>query len=248
MNTDFIENESTNINTISDDEMALSEHIEEFSQRTIFCLLTLITFTLACFVDIKDIVKIFQAPALGIKFLQFAPGEFFFASVKIALFCGILWSSPLILYQIFLYVLPGMTKKERDVLLPMTLGSGLLFGVGLLFAYFFLVPAALRFFISYGSEVVEPFWSFDQYFDFIAVLIFTTGLAFQVPVVQVVLGLLGVVSGKTMLSIWKYVVVLSTIIAAIITPSTDPITQLLLTTALLALYFSGSGIVLLLNR
>jgi len=248
MNTEFIENESTNINTISDDEMALSEHIEEFSQRTIFCLLTLITFTLACFVDIKDIVKIFQAPALGIKFLQFAPGEFFFASVKIALFCGILWSSPLILYQIFLYVLPGMTKKERDVLLPMTLGSGLLFGVGLLFAYFFLVPAALRFFISYGSEVVEPFWSFDQYFEFIAVLIFTTGLAFQVPVVQVVLGLLGVVSGKTMLSIWKYVVVLSTIIAAIITPSTDPITQLLLTTALLALYFSGSGIVLLLNR
>ena len=141
-----------------------------------------------------------------------------------------------------------MTKKERDVLLPMTLGSGLLFGIGLLFAYFFLVPAALRFFISYGSEVVEPFWSFDQYFDFIAVLIFTTGLAFQVPVLQVVLGLLGIVSGKTMLSAWKYVVVSSTIIAAIITPSTDPITQLLLTVALLALYFSGSGIVLLLNK
>jgi len=248
MDKDFIQNEETLLECISDDEMALSEHIEEFSQRTIFCLFTLLTFTLLCFADIKDIVKIFQAPALGIKFLQFAPGEFFFASVKIALFCGILWSSPLILYQIFLYVLPGMTKKERDVILPMTLGSGLLFGVGLLFAYFFLVPAALRFFISYGSEVVEPFWSFDQYFDFIAVLIFTTGLAFQVPVIQVVLGLLGVVSGKSMLSAWKYVVVLSTVLAAIITPSTDPITQILLTGALLALYFSGSGIVLLLNK
>lgn len=248
MNNGFVKNESAIIADISDDEMALSEHIEEFSQRTVFCLLSLFTFTILCFADIKDIVKIFQAPALGIKFLQFAPGEFFFASVKIALFCGILWSSPLILYQIFLYVLPGMTKKERDVLLPMTLGSGLLFGIGLLFAYFFLVPAALRFFISYGSEVVEPFWSFDQYFDFIAVLIFTTGLAFQVPVLQVVLGLLGIVSGKTMLSAWKYVVVSSTIIAAIITPSTDPITQLLLTIALLALYFSGSGIVLLLNK
>jgi sec-independent protein translocase protein TatC len=111
-----------------------------------------------------------------------------------------------------------------------------------------LVPAALRFFISYGSEVVEPFWSFDQYFDFIAILIFTTGLAFQVPVVQIVLGLLGIVSGEKMLSLWKYVVVLSTILAAIITPSTDPITQLLLTGALLTLYFSGSGIVLLLNK
>ena len=235
-------------NTVADDEMALSEHIEEFSQRTIFCLILLFTSTILCFTHIKEIVKIFQAPALGVKFLQFAPGEYFFASVKISLFCGILCTSPLILYQVFLYVVPGMTKKERDVLLPMTLGSGILFGIGLLFSYFFLVPAALRFFISYGSEVVEPFWSFDQYFDFIAVLIFTTGLAFQVPVIQVVLGLLGIVSGEKMLSAWKYVVVLSTILAAIITPSTDPITQLLLTGALLALYFSGSGFLLFLKK
>ena len=257
MNNSFLEEEKkfeqavsqvNSLSTIANDEMSLSEHIEEFSQRTIFCLITLISSTLLCFTDIKNIVKLFQAPALGIKFLQFAPGEYFFASLKIALFCGVLCSSPIILYQIFLYVLPGMTKKERDILLPMTLGSGILFVIGLLFSYFFLVPAALRFFISYGSEVVEPFWSFDQYFDFIAVLIFTTGLAFQVPVVQIVLGLLGIVSGEKMLSLWKYVVVLSTILAAIITPSTDPITQLLLTGALLTLYFSGSGIVLLLNK
>ena len=235
-------------NAIADDEMALSEHIEEFSQRTIFCLITLLTSTIICFTHIKEIVKIFQAPALGVKFLQFAPGEYFFASVKIALFCGILFSSPLILYQIFLYVVPGMTKKERDILLPMTLGSGILFGVGLIFSYFFLVPAALRFFISYGSEVVEPFWSFDQYFDFIAVLLFATGLAFQVPAVQVVLGLLGIVTGEKMLSAWKYVIVICTIVAAVITPSTDPITQILLSTALLSLYLGGSGFVILLKK
>lgn len=130
----------------------------------------------------------------------------------------------------------------------MTLGSGVLFGVGLGFAYFFLVPAALRFFITYGSEIVEPFWSFDQYFDFIAVLIFTTGLAFQVPVIQVILGLLGVVSGQNMLSAWKYVVVIATTLAAIITPSTDPVTQILMASALLALYLGGSGVVLLLEK
>ena len=67
---------------------------------------------------------------------------------------------------------------------------------GLAFSYFFLVPAALNFFIAYGSEVVEPFWSFDQYFDFVAILLFATGLAFQVPAVQVVLGLLGIISVK----------------------------------------------------
>lgn len=236
------------VNEMNDDEMALSEHIEEFSQRLIFCLLALVTTTLACFADIRQIVKVFQAPAVGVKFLQFSPGEYFFASIKIAVFSGILIASPLILYQIFLYVLPGMTKKERDILLPMTIGSGLLFGFGLCFSYFFLVPAALRFFITYGSELVEPFWSFDQYFDFIAVLIFTTGLAFQVPVVQIILGLLGLVSGRTMLSVWKYVVVIATTLAAVITPSTDPVTQLLMTFALLALYLGGSGLVLLVEK
>jgi sec-independent protein translocase protein TatC len=211
-------------------------------------LVTLIFSTLICFADIKDIVQIFQAPALGVKFLQFSPGEYFFASIKIAAFCGILISSPIVIYQILLYVLPGMTKKERDILLPMTFGSCILFVVGLLFSYSFLVPAALNFFIAYGSEVVEPFWSFDQYFDFIAVLIFTTGLAFQVPVLQIIVGFLGIFSGEKMLSAWKYVIVGATILAAIITPSTDPVTQILLTVALLSLYFSGAGLVVLLKK
>jgi sec-independent protein translocase protein TatC len=230
------------------DEMALSEHIEEFSQRIVFCILNLILSTLLCFSNVKDIVKVFQAPAIGVKFLQFAPGEYFFASFKIALFSGILISSPIIFYQVLLYLIPGLTKNERNIILPVSLGSGVLFFCGLLFSYFFLVPAALNFFISYGSEVVEPFWSFDQYFDFIAVLMFATGLSFQVPAIQVVLGLLGIVSGKTMLSYWKYVIVSCTIIAAIITPSTDPITQLLMSTALLTLYLGGSGFVILLKK
>ena len=230
------------------DEMALSEHIEEFSQRIVFCIINLILSTLLCFSNVKDIVKVFQAPAIGVKFLQFAPGEYFFASFKIALFSGILISSPIILYQLLLYLIPGLTKNERNIILPLSVGSGVLFFCGLLFSYFFLVPAALNFFISYGSEVVEPFWSFDQYFDFIAVLMFATGLSFQVPAIQVVLGLLGIVSGKTMLSYWKYVIVSCTIIAAIITPSTDPITQLLMSTALLTLYLGGSGFVILLKK
>jgi sec-independent protein translocase protein TatC len=234
--------------SIKDDEMALSEHIEEFSQRIIFCLILLLMAIVICFADIKQIVQIFQIPAIGIKFLQFAPGEYFFASVKIAVFCGILLSSPLVIYQIFLYVVPGMTKKERDIVLPVTFGSCILFATGLIFAYFFLVPAALKFFIAYGADIVEPFWSFNQYFDFVAVLIFASGIAFQIPVIQVVLGLFGVVSGQTMLSSWKYIVVLSTILAAVITPSTDPLTQIIMTIALLTLYLGGAGVVILLKK
>ena len=226
-------------NSIVGDEMALSEHIEEFSQRFIFCIFLGIVATLICFADVREIVKIFQAPAIGIKFLQFSPGEFFFASIKISAFCGLLLSSPVLIYQVILYVLPGMTRKERNIILPITLSSALLFALGLLFSYFFLVPAALKFFISYGSDVVEPLWSFDQYFNFISALIFTTGLSFQVPIIQFILGFLNIISGQKMLSAWKYVVVISTIISAVITPSTDPVTQILMSSALLVLYLSG---------
>jgi sec-independent protein translocase protein TatC len=239
---------SLKMNILVDDEMALSEHIEEFSQRLVFCLFSLLLATLVCFADVKEIVRLFQAPAIGVKFLQFAPGEYFFASVKISVFCGILISSPLVLYQVLLYLIPGLTKNERNIVLPVSFGSGILFLIGLVFSYFFLVPAALRFFIAYGSDVVEPFWSFDQYFDFVAVLLFATGLAFQVPAVQVVLGLLGIVTGKKMLSAWKYVIVICTIVAAIITPSTDPVTQIVLSSALLSLYLGGSGFVILLKK
>jgi sec-independent protein translocase protein TatC len=188
------------MNMAIDDEMALSEHIEEFSQRLLFSLLFLLFVTIICFSDVNEIVKILQVPALGVKFLQFAPGEYFFASIKIAVFSGILISIPVILFQLFLYLIPGLTKTERNFVLPISLGSGILFFIGLLFSYFFLVPTAIKFFITYGSNVVEPFWSFDQYFDFIAVLIFTTGLAFQVPAIQIILGLSGIVSGEKMLS------------------------------------------------
>jgi len=188
------------MNTAIDDEMALSEHIEEFSQRLLFSLLFLLFVIIICFSDVNEIVKILQVPALGVKFLQFAPGEYFFASIKIAAFSGILISIPVILFQLFLYLIPGLTKTERNFVLPISLGSGILFFIGLLFSYFFLVPTAIKFFITYGSNVVEPFWSFDQYFDFIAVLIFTTGLAFQVPAIQIILGLSGIVSGEKMLS------------------------------------------------
>ena len=128
MSTDS--NSLIKVDTGVDDEMALSEHIEEFSQRLVFCLTFLLLSTIVCFTDVKEIVRIFQAPAIGVKFLQFAPGEYFFASVKIAVFCGILISSPLVLYQLLLYLIPGLTKNERDIILPVSFGSGILFLLG----------------------------------------------------------------------------------------------------------------------
>ncbi len=187
-------------------------------------------------------------PAKGVKFLQLAPGEYFFVSLKVAGYSGLLLASPFILYQIVQFVLPGLTRRERRLLAPIVLGSTVLFAVGLVFAYSLLIPAALKFFISYGADVVEQLWSIDKYFEFVLLLLFSTGLAFQVPIIQLLLGSLGIVSSKQMLSGWRYVILGAVVLGAVITPSTDPLTQTLLAGAVLGLYFSGIGLVKLIGK
>lgn len=232
----------------NDAEMSLSDHLEELRQRAFWSIAILLTSTMMCVFSVKNIVKILQEPALGIKFLQFAPGEYFFASIKVAAYTGLLISSPFVIYQIILFVLPGMTKNERKTILPIILGAIALFLSGLIFGYAVLVPAALNFFINYGSEVVEPFWSFEQYFEFILILLFSTGLAFQLPVIQIMLGILRIISGDTMISIWRYVILGSTVVGAILTPSVDPLTQILMSSIVVILYFLGAGIVMLIEK
>ncbi|HEY9836215.1 MAG TPA: twin-arginine translocase subunit TatC, partial [Vampirovibrionales bacterium] len=168
---------------------------------------------------------------------------FFFVSVKVAGYSGLVVASPFVLYQIIQFVLPGLSLRERRIIGPIVLGSTLLFSVGLVFAYIALIPAALNFFVSYGAGVVEQMWSIDRYFEFVLLLLFSTGLAFQIPVIQALLGLLGIVSSTKMLAGWRYVVLGAAILGAILTPSTDPLTQSLFAGAVLTLYFGGVGLV-----
>ncbi|GCE62217.1 Sec-independent protein translocase protein TatC [Microcystis aeruginosa NIES-4285] len=130
-----------------------------------------------CFIFVKPLVQVLEVPAQGVKFLQLAPGEFFFVSLKVAGYSGILVASPVILLQIILFVLPGLTRRERRLIVPVVLGSSVLFFAGLFFAYIALIPAALNFFVSYGAEVVEQAWSIERYFEFVLLLLFSTGPA-----------------------------------------------------------------------
>ncbi|MFM7572575.1 MAG: twin-arginine translocase subunit TatC, partial [Snowella sp.] len=201
-----------------------------------------------CFIVVKPLVRALELPAQDVKFLQLAPGEFFFVSIKVAGYSGVLVASPFILYQIIQFVLPGLTRRERRLLGPVVLGSSVLFFVGLAFAYFALIPAALNFFISYGEDVVEQLWSIDRYFEFVLLLMLSTGLTFQIPVIQLILGYLGIVSSQKMIGGWRYVVLGSVILGAVLTPSTDPLTQSLLAGAVLGLYFGGIGLVKLTGK
>lgn len=102
--------------------------------------------------------------------------------------------------------------------------------------------------MSYADGAVESLWSIDQYFQFVLVLMLSTGLSFQVPVIQVMLGQLGVLTSDQMFGLWRYVVVGSTVVAAVLTPSTDPFTQALLAAPLCGLYMGGAAAVRLLEQ
>lgn len=189
-----------------------------------------------------------QAGGTMVKFVQLAPGEFFFVSVKVAIAVGLLLAFPYALFEAALYFTPALTKSERGVVGPTVLASSALFYAGCAFAFTVLSPAALGFFLSYSQDVIESQFSIDQYFEFILSMGFATGIAFQVPVLQVVLGLFNVLKSEQLFSVWRYVIVASAIVGAILTPSTDPITQILLSGALCALYFAGAGTLLALGR
>ncbi len=229
-------------------EMSLFDHLEELRTRIFWSLGAALIGVAGCFFAVKPLVQWLEIPAGDVKFLQLAPGEFFFVSIKVAGYSGILIVSPFILYQIIQFVLPGLTRRERRLLGPVVLGSSVLFFAGLGFAYYALIPAALNFFISYGADVVEQLWSIERYFEFVLLLMFSTGLAFQIPVIQVILGFLGIVSSEQMLKGWRIVILGAVILGAVLTPSTDPITQSLLAGAVLGLYFGGIGCVRLLGK
>ncbi|MEB3829759.1 twin-arginine translocase subunit TatC [Phormidium sp. CCY1219] len=229
-------------------EMSLFDHLEELRMRIFYSIIAVFFAIVGCFLFVKPIVQLLEIPAQGANFLQLAPGEYFFVTVKVAGYSGLLVASPFVLYQIIQFVLPGLSRRERRVIGPIVLGSTLLFGVGLFFAYIALIPAALNFFINYGSGVVDQMWSIDRYFEFVLLLLFSTGLAFQIPVIQALLGLLGIVSSGQMLAGWRVVVLGAAILGGVLTPSTDPLTQSLLASAVLSLYFGGIGFVKLMGR
>jgi len=235
-----------------DKSMPLEDHIKELRDGVIRTGIATVVCVGVCLTFYKELTTWLESPAQAggtmVKFVQLAPGEFFFVSVKVAIAVGLLLAFPYALFEAALYFTPALTKSERGVVGPTVLASSALFYTGCAFAFSVLSPAALGFFLSYSEDVIESQFSIDQYFEFILSMGFATGIAFQVPVLQVVLGLFNVLKSEQLFSVWRYVVVGSAVVGAILTPSTDPITQLLLSGALCGLYFAGAGTLLALGR
>lgn len=216
------------------------DHFEEIRQRIFQSFFISFNFIVIAFLNANLIVKILQKSIFIIKFLQLSPGEYFITTIETSLLFGLLLSSPLFLNQLIFFLFPSFNDKEKIVVPFVAIISILLFIVSLIFSYFILIPITLNFFINYGKDTIEPLLSYNKYVNFIVVMFLSTGILFQIPIVQILISLINIISGQKLLQNWKFIVLFSIIISGIFTPSADPLTQILLASVLVFLYILGS--------
>jgi len=198
---------------------------------------------------LKDLPPV---PGQVTKLVFTAPLEFFFTKVKLSGLGAVALSFPVLAQQIYAFVAPGLYKRERRAFLPFLVASPLLFLAGAAMVYFMIMPFLLWFSLSQQIVAVrgisvELLPKVSEYFDQVLTLLLAFGLGFQLPVILTLLGMAGLVNSKMLMAGWRFAVAGVVVVAAFITPP-DPISQILLSVPVVALYFASVGCVWLIER
>ncbi|MBI5561686.1 MAG: twin-arginine translocase subunit TatC [Deltaproteobacteria bacterium] len=228
--------------------LPLIAHLRELRKRLVVCAIAIaIGFgvSYAWSVELYDILKRPLAGALppGERFLVFSGiVEPFFVYMKVGFIGGVSLASPVVLYEVWAFIAPGLKKKERRWFLSIVASSLLLFASGTLFAYYVVFPFGFKYLLSFSTGELKPFLSMSDYFSTVTMLLLAFGLVFQTPLGILVLARVGLVSARQLLSWWRYALVGILIAAAVLTPTPDVFNQMLMAGPLIILY--GLGIIL----
>ncbi len=215
--------------------MTIWEHLNELRKRVFAAFIGVVVGT-AIGVPLAQPLLEYLIKPYGERLMALAPTEPVVAYFRIALMVGGVLSVPIVTYQILMFVLPGLTKKEKRYLIGVLPAVSLLFIIGGLFAWFILIPPALQFLVGFQNQVFRPSWTADLYLSFITSLIFWMGVAFEAPLVFFVISVMGFVEARVLIHHWRIAVVGAAIAAAIITPTVDPVNMMLVMGPLMGLY------------
>ena len=223
-----------------DAKMPFLGHLEELRKRLIACAIAAGAGFVISYIFADRLFQLLILPLKaqlpeGDKLIYTNLPEMFLTYLKSALVAGILISSPYIFYQLWMFIAPGLYHKERKYVLPFVIFSTILFVGGALFGYFVVFPFGFKFFLSFSNDSIQALPSVKQYFSFSIKLLFAFGVVFELPVIVFFLTKIGVVTPKLMRRKRKYAVLLTFMLAAILTPP-DVFTQLMMAAPLLLLY------------
>jgi sec-independent protein translocase protein TatC len=221
--------------------MGFFDHLDELRSRLVKAALSLVVGTAIGVAVASPVLQFLVAP-YGERLQVLGPTEGVVAYFRVSLLIGGILAIPMITYQLLMFILPGLTDKEKRILLMSIPPITILFLVGVAFAWYVLVPPALGFLEGFEPTLFKPEWTADLYLGFVTSLLFWMGVAFETPLVFFVLSLLGFVGASVLLKNWRIAIVGAAIAAALITPTIDPVNMFLVMGPLLALY--GLSIVL----
>ena len=226
---------------VQDQKMSLTEHLIELRKRISRALIAVGIVFFACYYYkdwIFDIVSKPLTSALPKNSYLIYTGltEAFFVYMKLAFFSSVIITSPFILYQIWKFIAPGLLPDEKKLVVPFVISSSLLFVSGILFGYFIALPPAFEFFVSFNSKYLQAMISFSQYLSLFVTFLLGFGLSFELPVFIFFLAKLGIVNSKMLSKQRRYAILVIFIVAAILTPSPDALSQILMAIPLLFLY------------
>jgi len=220
-------------------EMTFLEHLEELRWRIIYALLGIAIGTVVAWIFIDffiDYILLIPAKKANFNLQNLRPFGQLFLYFEVAIIIGLIFSFPNVVYQIWKFISPALRENEKKYITAIVIFTTICFLAGVVFAYFVMLPLTLKFAAQFGSQSIVNNFSIDEYFSIILSVILGAGLVFELPMLSFFLSKIGILTPNVMRKYRRHSIITILILAAILTPGTDPVSQILLAIPLVILY------------
>lgn len=218
--------------------LTLIGHLSELRKRITIVAIAFITTSTVSYFYVEPLIDRIIKLAPSLEFIYVAPAEMLLAYVKISIIAGLTISAPIIFWQIWAFVKPGLIKQEKKYIVISLIGGSLFFITGVVFAYLVVLPFMLQFFANMQTQDIKPMISFGTYVGFITTILLCFGLVFETPILMVLLTRFGIIKVNFFTENRKYIILIIFVVAAVVTPP-DIISQVLLAVPMLLLFEVG---------
>lgn len=217
-------------------QRTLWDHLDELRQRLIICLAAVAAGIIISFLFAEQVFRILLVPAGKVNLVFIDVTEMLGTYMQVSLICGIVLAMPVLVYHLIIFVSPGLTAKEKKYVWMVLPWVFIMFLAGVAFGYFILIPPAIAFLLGFGADIAVPQIRISNYISLIGRLLLASGLIFEIPVISTFLARLGIISSGWMARQRKWAVIFAFILGALITPTIDPVNQILVALPFIVLY------------
>ncbi|MBM3133390.1 MAG: twin-arginine translocase subunit TatC [Chloroflexi bacterium] len=217
----------------------LMKHFQELRWRLVRIALAVVIGVGLSLYFADDIINTLKSLTEGIELQSIDPTEVIGTYFNLAVICGFAFATPVILYEIVMFIRPALSPRERRNLFTLLPSMVIAFAIGVAFAYYVLLPPAIDFLHDFGSNVATPEWRISKYVTMITRLLFVIGLCFETPIIMYFLTRIGILTPQKLSRFRRWAVLLAFLIAAVATPTPDPINQVIVAVPLYLLYEIG---------